>query len=157
MYTKSVFDVVQKGGSSSKEDRRTSIELSIVKEALTKAQARARWIPHFKNCVDALTKVDLSKCTGALLYLLKTGTFRLVDEASELERRATDANRRTGQEMPQKGPLKLKTILACWFNVVNRILSQCPIGSSSFSFLGHHQCGPLNSIFNLSFWISTLR
>ena len=91
---KSVFDVVQKGGSSSKEDRRTSIELSIVIEALAKAQARVRWIPHFKNCVDALTKVDLSKCTGALLYLLKTGTFRLVDEASELERRAIDSHRK---------------------------------------------------------------
>ena len=91
---KSVFDVVQKGGSTSKEDRRTSIELSIVVEALAKAQARVRWIPHFKNCVDALTKVDLSKCTGALLYLLKTGTFRLVDEASELERRATDVSRK---------------------------------------------------------------
>ncbi len=90
---KSVFDVVQKGAGASKEDRRTAIELAIVSEALAQARASVRWIPHFKMFADALTKPDLSKCTGALLHMLRSGSLKLVDEETELQLRACSSKR----------------------------------------------------------------
>ena len=92
---KSVFDVIQKeGGSSSKQDRRTAIELAIVSEAMKRSQATIRWVPHFKMFVDALTKADISKGAGALLHLLGSGKLQLVVEHDELSERAQDPKRK---------------------------------------------------------------
>ena len=84
---KSVYDVVLKESQGSKQDRRTAIELAIVTQAMKRARAQMRWLPHSKMVVDAMTKADPSKSNDALANFLKHGSLQLVDEASELERR----------------------------------------------------------------------
>ena len=97
--------------------------------------------------MDALTKVDLSKCTGALLYLLKTGTFRLVDEASELERRAIDSHRKDRSRNASERSLEAEDnfsllVQSCQLNfepVANRIeqlqfLGPPSVWTSEFNF-----------------------
>ena len=51
-----------------------------------------RWVPHQKMLVGVMTKEDPSKGNEAMIHFLKTGLLSLVDEASELELRKTDAN-----------------------------------------------------------------
>ena len=106
---KSVFDVVQKGAGAPK-DRRTAIELAIVSEALAQARASVRWIPHFKMFVDALTKPDLSKCTGALLHML------VVDEETELQLRASDAHRKDRSRAASERSLEAEHQNDCLFS-----------------------------------------
>ena len=84
---KSLFDSVQKGDPSSRQDRRTSIELSIICEAMARSKGVLRWTPHPKMIADGLTKDDLSKGNGALEELLKSGKLCLWDESEELARR----------------------------------------------------------------------
>ena len=84
---KSLYDSVNKGDPSSRQDRRTSIELAIICEAMTQAQGILRWVPHPKMIADGLTKDDLAKGNGALEELLRTGKLCLWDELEELDRR----------------------------------------------------------------------
>ena len=84
---KSLYDSVKKGDPSSRQDRRTSIELAIICEAMSQAQGILRWVPHPKMIADGLTKDDLAKGNGALEELLRSGKLCLWDEAEELDRR----------------------------------------------------------------------
>ena len=84
---KSLYDSVKKGDPSSRQDRRTAIELAIICEAMSHAQGILRWVPHPKMIADGLTKDDLAKGNGALEDLLKTGRLCLWDELEELDRR----------------------------------------------------------------------
>ena len=85
---KSVFDTLTRNtAGSSKQDKRTAIELSIVKESLRHSGSKVRWVPHWGMPSDQLTKADISKANAALEQLMRTGIFRLLPEAAELEAR----------------------------------------------------------------------
>ena len=85
---KSVFDTLTRNtAGSSKQDKRTAIELSIIKESLRHSDSKVRWVPHWGMPSDQLTKADISKANAALEQLLRTGIFRLLPEAAELEAR----------------------------------------------------------------------
>ena len=87
---KSLFDNLRKENPTSRQDRRTSIEVAIIIEGMRKSDSCLRWCPHPRMIADSLTKDDLSKSNGALEELLRTGRFCVWDESDELARRKTD-------------------------------------------------------------------
>ena len=87
---KSLFDALQKESPMSRQDRRTSVELSIILEALLKAKSVIRWAPHPRMVADGLTKADITRTNGALEELLRTSRLTLWDEKQELDLRKDD-------------------------------------------------------------------
>ena len=87
---KSLFDSLKKENPSSRQDRRTSIEIAIIIEAMRRSKSLLRWTPHPRMVADTLTKDDISKSNGALEDLFKTSTLALWDEEDELARRKND-------------------------------------------------------------------
>ena len=73
---KSLYDAINKAPTS-RQDRRTAIELAIILNSIRKAGTTVRWAPHPRMVADVLTKDDLSKSNGALEEVLKTGRLAL--------------------------------------------------------------------------------
>jgi len=84
---KSVFDSLSKNTASSKQDRRTAIELSICRDSMRASGSKVRWIPHWAMPSDQLTKADVSKGNAALGEMLRSGRFRLLQESAEMASR----------------------------------------------------------------------
>jgi hypothetical protein len=87
---KSLFDSLKKENPSSRQDRRTSIELAIIIQSMRRSNSILRWSPHPRMIADVLTKDDISKSNGALEELFRTGTLALWDEEDELARRKSN-------------------------------------------------------------------
>lgn len=84
---KSLYDTIQKESPSSRQDRRTAIEIAIILNSIKKADTIVRWAPHPRMVADVLTKDDLSRSNGALEEVLRTGRLALWDESTELQLR----------------------------------------------------------------------
>ena len=85
---KSVFDTLTRNTAGSpKQDKRTTIELSIIKESLRHSGSKVRWVPHWGMPSDQLTKADIFKANAALEQFMRTEIFRLLPEAAELKAR----------------------------------------------------------------------
>ncbi|CAK9083538.1 Retrovirus-related Pol polyprotein from transposon RE2 (Retro element 2) (AtRE2) [Includes: Protease RE2 [Durusdinium trenchii] len=91
---KSLYDALLKESPMSRQDRRTSVELSIILESLQKARSVVRWAPHPRMVADGLTKADITRSNGALEELLRTSRLALWDESEELRLRKTDPKAR---------------------------------------------------------------
>ena len=91
---KSLFDSLMKESPMSRQDRRTSVELSIILESLQKAKSVVRWAPHPRMVADGLTKADITRTNGALEELLRTSKLTLWDENEELRCRKEDPKAR---------------------------------------------------------------
>ncbi len=87
---KSIFDNLSKNCSGSRADRRNSIELAVIRDALSSIGSTVRWVPHPQMCADPLTKIDPSRGNHALQALLSRGTLVLVDEDGLLDDRSRD-------------------------------------------------------------------
>ena len=84
---KSVFDSLMKQTAGSKQDRRTSVDLSLLRQSFGVSGTVIRWIPHPRMPVDIMTKSDVAKGNAAMTSLLKSGRWRLLDEHDEVEER----------------------------------------------------------------------
>lgn len=118
---KSLFDSLVKGDPSSRQDRRTAIEIAIVLEALKRAGSTIRWSPHPRMVADALTKADVSCSNGALEETLRTSRLSLWDEASELERRKMNPNSRLRSK---KASSQFREDTTWWVNLTNKDLGE---------------------------------
>ena len=81
---KSLYDYLSKetvGGS----DRRTALEIQIIREDLTMLDGQVRWIDHPAMVADSLTKIKGNH--GPLYSLLKTGEFRIQAESVQMNKR----------------------------------------------------------------------
>ena len=87
---KSLFDSLKKENPSSRQDRRTAIEIAIIIESMQKSKSILRWSPHPRMVADVLTKDDVAKSNGALEEMFRTGSLSIWDEADELARRKSD-------------------------------------------------------------------
>ena len=87
---KSLYDNLRKESPTSRQDRRTSIEVAILIEGTRKSDSCLPWCPHPRMIADALTNNDLGKSNGALEALLRSGRFCVWDESDGLARRKTD-------------------------------------------------------------------
>jgi hypothetical protein len=74
---KSVYDALQTHSPGSRQDRRSALELSMIRSRLQETGSTVRWIPHPLNPVDMLTKADPAKANDALSFLLRTGRLCL--------------------------------------------------------------------------------
>ena len=82
---KSLYDQLCKetiGG----QDKRTAIEIQIIREDLESLQGQIRWVDHHAMIADGLTKVRGSN--EALYRVLKTGTFQLTAENVQMQARS---------------------------------------------------------------------
>ena len=66
---KSVFDVLIKECAGNRQDRRTAVDLAIVRETLKAQGSHIRGIPHPLMLADSMTKADPSAGNDALRHL----------------------------------------------------------------------------------------
>ena len=83
--SKSFYDHLSKETCGHTSDRRTAIEMQIIRQTLLEAGASIRWIDHNRMIVDPLTKIGGN--LEPLLKLLTTGRWSIVAEAQEVELR----------------------------------------------------------------------
>ncbi|MDA8609483.1 hypothetical protein N9L19_01050 [bacterium] len=94
---KSIFDALEKECIGAKGERRTAIELAIVREDLFHGGGRVRWVPHTKMPADMLTKLlkgGGGSVSTILMELMSTGRFRLAPEAVNMGARVADPPRK---------------------------------------------------------------
>ncbi len=72
---KSLFDQLVKETVGATEDRRTAIEMQVIRQSLEETNATIRWVPHPRMVVDALTKRNGNRIP--LEELLATGLLNL--------------------------------------------------------------------------------
>ena len=91
---KSVFDSLQQlwSSSSAKADKRTSIDLSLIRENLARDCSRIRWIDTKVQLADSMTKSSAS--SAFLRETLARGKCQVVSEGLALERRNTQRRER---------------------------------------------------------------
>ena len=80
---KSVFDVLSRQTAGSRQDRRTSIDLAIIRDSLGRRGGHIRWVPHSHMPSDTMTNADIGRGNAALSHLLRHGTLRLREEDSQ--------------------------------------------------------------------------
>ena len=78
-----IFDTLSKNCAGRKEDRRTFIDLAIVRDSFTARSSCARRLPHLLNPTDIMTKADVAKGSDALSHLLRSGMMVLSDAEEE--------------------------------------------------------------------------
>ena len=84
---KSMYDSLSKEVPGSKQDRRSGVDLAIIRESMGQSGTVVRWVPHQLMLVDCMTKSDVAKGNYALTSTLKTGYMRLVVESTEMSKR----------------------------------------------------------------------
>ena len=72
---KSLFDHLVKETVGATEDRRTAIEMQVIRQSLEETGTAIRWVPHPKMVIDALTKRNGNR--APLEELLATGLLNL--------------------------------------------------------------------------------
>ena len=83
---KSVYDSLHQLWSSGAADKRTSIALAIIRDALARDCSKIRWIDTRHQLVDTMTKKGVF---GEFLrQTLSCGLYQIVSEAIALERRS---------------------------------------------------------------------
>lgn len=81
---KSLYDAVIKDAAGSRADRRTAVDLCILRDVHLKSGSRVRWVPHHLMVVDSMTKADPGKANDALGHLMRRGHLLLTTEAKEI-------------------------------------------------------------------------
>jgi hypothetical protein len=84
---KSLFDLLanETGGGA---DRRTALDVQMLREELNELHGRVRWIDHLHMIADCLTKKNGR--TEPLMRLLESGRFGITEEAVALDNRLED-------------------------------------------------------------------
>ena len=106
---KSLFDhLTSPSAPTAVEDRRTSIDIVIIRESLKLTQGVVRWLPTDRMLADGLTKdkqgpIDLLRsCIRNSSYQISPEDFALAQQAAERDRR--HQNRRFSDDQPAKKP-----------------------------------------------------
>ena len=84
---KSLFDAVNSVSSPAKvEDKRVSIDLTIIRQAMQRTHMKVRWVPTELMVADSLTK-DAADPADLLRAALQHGTYHLSPEATVLQQK----------------------------------------------------------------------
>ena len=73
------------------DDRRTSIDVVIIRESLKALQGHIRWLPTDRMIADGLTK-DKIDPADLLRSCIRAGKYQISPEATVLARQAADVN-----------------------------------------------------------------
>ena len=113
---KSLYDhLISPSSPTAVEDRRTSIDIVIIRESMKTTQAHIRWIPTNRMLADGLTK-DKIDPIDLLRSCIRSGNYQISPEAHVLAQQATERQRRLqrhSQPTPascQKGPVNAMTL-----------------------------------------------
>ena len=90
---KSLFDHVQSQSSPTLDDRRTALDIVILRESLSKTLGSLRWVPTHFMLADSLTKEN-ADAFDLLRGCLREGVYQIAPEADVLEFRASERARR---------------------------------------------------------------
>ena len=94
---KSLYDNLVREQYSGAE-KRAALEMCVIKDSLESLGGTARWVPHDLNPTDCMTK--LKGNASQMLQLLRTGRYRLTEEAAELVKRK-EYREATGMRNPR--------------------------------------------------------
>ena len=108
---KSLYDCLSKEVAGGRHDRRSAIDMAIIRDNLKNNGTIIRWVPHPLMPADGLTKEDVSRGSDALSYLLRRGLFSLKLESEsqeEVRRRAVGRSRGASRKLLELlGPAKI--------------------------------------------------
>eukprot|EP00435_Cladocopium_sp_Y103_P029371 s1599_g7.t1 len=91
---KSLFDhLISVSSPTSVEDRRTSIDVVILRQSLQRLAASIRWVPTDRMIADSLTK-DAGDPTDLLRACIRQGTYQISPEETVLKLQAEEKQRR---------------------------------------------------------------
>ena len=79
---KSLFDYLSKETVGGGQDKRTAIEIQIIRQDLNSIDGSIRWVDHSAMLADGLTKLKGSN--AALYKVLGTGQFSIKEEATQM-------------------------------------------------------------------------
>ena len=82
---KAFYDHLSKESTGPSADKRTGLEMQVVRQNMSGINAKIRWVPHPRVVVDCLTKKNAN--LEALDDLLDTGEYQIVSEAHALQRK----------------------------------------------------------------------
>ena len=80
---KALFDHLSRESVGPSQDKRTSLEIQVVRQLMNSIKGKVRWVPHPQMIVDGLTKKNGN--LEAPYQLLLTGEYQIVAEAESLE------------------------------------------------------------------------
>ena len=89
---KALFDHLSRETTGPSQDKRTGLEIQVVRQHMNSIAGEVRWIPHPHMVVDGLTKRGSNM--QALYQLLDSGEFQIVDVAEVLEDRRRERQER---------------------------------------------------------------
>ena len=92
---KSVFDHLKSPSAPSLDDRRTSIDIVIIRESVRRMSASVRWIPTDRMLADGMTK-EAADALDLLRACMRSGKYQVSPEEDVLQWRASERNRRKG-------------------------------------------------------------
>ena len=107
---KSLYDHLRSQSSPTLDDRRTSLDIIIIRESLQRTHAVLRWLPTDRMIADGLTKesaegIDLLRaCVWATAYQISPEDTVLEWRAAERERRRQKAEKRKILEPSMTAP-----------------------------------------------------
>ena len=91
---KSLFDhLISVSSPTSVDDRRTSIDVVILRQSLQRTGASIRWVPTDRMIADSLTK-DAGDPTDLLRACIREGTYQISPEETVLQLQAQEKQRR---------------------------------------------------------------
>ena len=103
---KALFDAIAYEQTAG-DDRRSALEVAVIKESVSLVGGRMRWIPHNHNPADALTK-HAGAHAQPLVQLLRTGSLMLrpmeevLAEGKQGEHRAKISSRTASRLLSQR-------------------------------------------------------
>ena len=90
---KSLYDHLSSQSSPTLDDRRTAIDIVILRDSIRRMQATLRWIPTNRMLADALTK-ESPEAFDLLRACLRSARYQISPEELVLQRRAQERDRR---------------------------------------------------------------
>ena len=90
---KSLYDHLMSPSTPALDDRRTSIDIIIIKDSIKRLEATLRWIPTDRMLADAMTKEN-PEALDLIRACIRARRYQISPEESVLEWRAKERDRR---------------------------------------------------------------
>ena len=89
---KALFDHLSRETAGPSADKRTGLEIQVIRQSMSAINSAVRWVPHPHMVVDGLTKKNANMT--ALYDLLDSGQYQIVDQAIALEEKRLERDTR---------------------------------------------------------------
>ena len=118
---KSLYDhLISVSSPTAIEDRRTSIDVVIIRQSIQRTCASVRWTPTDRMLADSLTK-DAGDPTDLLRACIRSGTYQISLEETLLEMQALEKQRRLAKKKDDTSQLSIHTnICKCSITMTNQ-------------------------------------